>query len=298
MAHDKHCSFLQKRTKKLLLLGGCAVLLGGCPHPSPVQRLYPTLSATLGPDWLLVPLPNASLGPGTVVQVTADGAADLAHATQLGITRLGSLKSCGVADAAVVVTDSAIPAMTEGATYSIDASLGAKLANIASVDLGANASSTADFTITKSTDSTLDYIALSRWMNETANASAVSQACNSIFNQKNVYVVQEAFIISAGTYTFKDSQGANIAVTPPPNVPVKASINGSTGNNDGLTVDSAVVFALKVLQPLPAGGFQLASVGAAAPHHLSAHHPAAAPPPPIAGPLLLGGKTIASVSGI
>ena len=159
-------------------------MLGGCPHPSPVQRLYPTLSATLGPDWLLVPLPNASLGPGTVVQVTADGAADLAHATQLGITRLGSLKSCGVADAAVVVTDSAIPAMTEGGTYSIDASLGAKLANIASVDLGANASSTADFTITKSTDSTLDYIALSRWMNETANASAVSQACNSIFTKR------------------------------------------------------------------------------------------------------------------
>jgi hypothetical protein len=300
MSQEEIRSFLKKRTKKLLLLGGCAIVLGGCPHPSPVERLYPTLSATLGPDWLLVPLPNASLGPGTVVEVTADGAADLAHAKQLGITRLGSLKSCSVADAAVLVTDSAIPTMTEGATYSIDASLGAKLASIAAADLGANASSTADFTITKSTDSTLDYIALSRWMNDSANASVVQQACHNIFNQTNVYVVQEAFIISAGTYTFKDSHGANISVTPPPNVPVKASIDGSNGNNGGLTIDSPIVFALKVLQPLPDGGFKLAGLASAAPHYRTAHHaaPAPPPPPPGPGPLYLGDKTLASVSGV
>ena len=275
-------------------------MLGGCPHPSPVQRLYPALSATLGPDWLLVPLPNTSLGPGTVVQVTTDGAADLAHAKQLGITRLGALKSCNVADAAVLVNDSAVPTMTAGATYSIDASLGAKLASIASANLGANASSTADFTITKSTDSTLDFIVLSRWMSDPSNAAIVQQACHSIFNQKNVYVVQEAFIISAGSYIFKDSQGVDISVTPPPNVPVKAGIGSTNGSNGGLTIVEPVVFALKVLQPLPQGGFQLAALASAAPHHRVAHHaaPAAPPPPPASGALYLGGKAITAVAGV
>lgn len=267
-----------------------------------MQKLYPTLRDTLGPAWTLVPLPGANLAPGEIVQVNPLDGKPLSQSQQIDIVRFGTLQDCKVPASAVQVTDSAVPTMTLGATYSLDASIGASLAKIASVDLGANASSTADFTINKATDSTLDYIVLANWAADPTNAQTMRSACQSIFNQPNVYVVNEAFIVSDGNYSFKDNYGGKIDVTPPPNVPVHGSVDGSTGSSGGLTVSTPIVFALKTLQPLPQGGFQLAQAAPPPPPRFTGHHSAAArkhyavpPPPPAPGPLTLGGRTIGAV---
>lgn len=272
---------------------GAPLLLCGCPHPGPVHSLNPTLRDTLGPGWMLVPLPTTALAPGTVVQVTSSDGKPLSQASHIDIRRLGSLKQdCKVPASVLQVTDSAVPEISQGSTYSLDASIGADIAKIASIDLSANTGSTVDFTIKAATDSTLDFIALTNWATDPANAALINQACRGTFSLPNVYVVQEAFVVSNATYTFKDSNGAKISVTPPPNVPVHGSAGGSNGDNGGLTVTVPTVFALKVLQPVPAGGFQIAAVSAGfSPHALP-------PPPPPQPPLSLSGKTITAVQGV
>jgi hypothetical protein len=285
-----------RRIARAAILLGTPLLLCGCPHPTPVQSLYPTLRDTLGPAWMLVPLPNTALAPGTVVQVTAADGKPLTQASRIDIQRLGSLQQdCKVPSTALQVVDSAVPAISQGSTYSLDASIGANIAKIASIDLSANAGSTVDFTIKAATDSTLDFIALTNWATDPANAVLINQACRSTFALPNVYVVQEAFVVSDATYTFKDSNGAKISVTPPPNVPVHGSIGGSSDNNGGLTVTAPTVFALKVLQPVPEGGFHIAAIATGVSPHESLLAP---PPPPPPQPLDLSGKTINAIQGV
>ena len=230
-----------------------AMLLGGCPS----SAVVPPLAETLGPSWTMVPLPNTSLVPGAVVQVVQTTGTP-GKAGQIDLRLLGQLSDCAVPAAALVVQNAAVPSVTSGSTYGIDASLGAKLAGV-SGQLGGNVSSMANFTIGSSTDSTLDYIAFQRWATDVVNAASLSHACGQILAQSGVFVVQEAFGISSGSYTFQTKGGVSIGVTPPPNVPVQASVGANAGTTGGLTITQPVVFALKVLQPLPQGGFQVAS---------------------------------------
>ena len=304
----------------------CALVplaLAGCPGPT--HKIAPYLRDALGLSWTMVPLPNSGMSPGAILQVMPVGTGSAASAAQLDIRWLGRLEDCGVPAAALAVSDAVVPAINAGDTYSIDASLGASLAGV-SGKLGANASSTADFVVSKSTDSSLNFIGFQSWAADPGHAAVLGQRCGPSLALPGVYVVQEAFIVSDGSYTFKTTGGGDIAVQPPPNVPVKLSAGGSTGNTGALTITSPIVFALKVLQPLPRGGFQTATIdthpvagpaaaGAVAslPHHhmvalrpLGAEPPpppppAAPPPPPVAAalpPLLLGGKSIGQVQGL
>ena len=144
--------------------------------------------------------------------------------------------------------------------------------------------------------------------------TALSRVCGPILAQTGVFVVQEAFIISSGSYTFQTKAGVKIGVTPSPNVPVKATVDASKGDSGTLTITQPTVFALKVLQPLPQGGFQIASglgAGAASSSAYQAHqlHLATAAPgatPEAAAnaaaspttPLSLGGHVIGSIEGL
>ena len=300
-------------TVRVLGLALCSVALGGCPH---TVTQPPLLRDALGPSWTMVPLPNSALLPGAIVRIVppAAGASPQAGG-QIDLRWLGRLADCGVPASVVVVSDAVVPGITSGSTFSLDASLGAKLAGV-SAQLSGNVSSTADFTITTSTDSVLDFIGFEAWANALPNAAALATACGAILNQPGVYVVQEAFVISAGSYSFKTDAGAKIGVTPPPNVPVTASLGGDSGSSGSLAITSPVVFALKVLQPLPQGGFQVAALGQAEAkavfHHHRARRPVAAlsapspslppaPPPapsPPLSPLELGGKSITAIEGL
>ncbi len=295
--------------------------LTGCPGPT--HKIAPYLRDALGPSWTMVPLPNSGMSPGAILQVMPVGTGSAASAAQLDIRWLGRLEDCGVPVTALAVSDASVPSISAGNTYSIDASLGASLAGV-SGKLGANASSAADFIVSKSTDSSLNFIGFENWASAPGHAAIMSQSCGHALALPGVYVVQEAFIVDEGSYTFKTTAGGDIAVQPPPNVPVKLSAGGTTGSTGALTITSPIVFALKVLQPLPQGGFQTATidthpvsgpaaVGAVA--SLSHHHVAASrtpgvetpppapppPPPPVAAalpPLLLGGKSIGQVQGL
>jgi hypothetical protein len=288
------------------LLAASAALLTGCLQP---PAPFPDLDATLGAGWTAVPLPNSSLAPGAIVQVTAPNGGAVTNTSQLQVRWLGALQDCGVPATALVVNQAAVPGISSGSTFSLSASIAADLAGVSLGSLGGDASSSTNLTITTATDSALNYIDFTRWANDPANRMALAAACGPALNQPNTYIIQEAFIISSGSYNFKNTRGATISVTPPPQVPVKLSASGSDSGNAAITISSPIVFALKVLQPVPGGSFQVATItpvaGASASHHvLGAHHArtAAAPPPPPPppasaaplpdAPLTLGDKAI------
>ena len=268
-----------------------AALLAGCTPTLPNTKLVPYLQDTLGPTWTIVPLPNTALVPGAIVQVLPPPASK--QGAGLDLRLLGRLSDCAVPPAAVVTNDAAVPGISAGSTFKFDASVGAKLAGV-SASVAANAGAQTVFTVGAASDSTLDFITFQRWATDPANGTALSQACGTILGQTGVYVVQEAFVISAGSFTFQTSAGGKIDVTPPPNVPVTAGADAQTGKTGALTITQPIVFALKVLQPLPAGGFQVAALATAPRPHFAVPHASR----PDAGPLLLGGMPIGSVEGL
>ncbi len=280
---------------------GAVLPLAGCPAPLPAPQIASSLRAALDPNWTLLPEPDSRMVPGAIVEIIppAPGAA----ASKLDLRYEGSLALCGWPDFAKSVEEGATPAISAGTTVGFDASLGAKLAGVGG-QIGVNSSSQAALTIGKATFDTLPKIALQNWTQDPANAAIYKQKCGAYFSQPGYYVVSDAFVISSGSYTFLNSTGGSISVTPPPTVPVTASADVKVGDNGSVTITQPVVFALHLLQPLPMGAFADAAPPAATAAHVAAHraarHALIAPPPPAPppGPLVLTGRTIGSVQNL
>ena len=274
-----------------LSLGGC---LGTPPVPPPV---YPSLRDTLGPSWTLVPLPSGALLPGAIVRVVYGAAGVGGSPGSVALQWISPLSRCGVPDSALVVSNPPLAAISSGATFGADASVGAQLASV-SGELGADASSTANLTITSSADSSLDYVAFQRWATDPANAQALSQACGSILAQPGMAVVQEAFVISSGSYTFQTNKGGKIKLSPPGKLPVQAGVSVTSGTQGTVTISQPLVFAMRLLQPLPQGGFALAPLVASNARRASHYVAGTVPAPPVSAAIQLGGTAITSVDGL
>ena len=289
-----------KRAGLLLL----PLALTACPAPAP-PNIAPTLQplgAALGPAWTIVPLPNTKLTPGAIVQINPLDAPAIAQAKTVDIVWLGTLATCGVPDTVLAVTPGDVPGISAGTSYALNADISAKLGP-ASLDAGANATSTAQLKIDASTDTSLNYVSFSAWVADADNAKAFNAKCRTLLAGANTFVVQEAFVISKGSYSFAKNTGGKLAVTPPPNIPVKAEVDANGGPTGDLTITQPIVFALKAMQELPEGGFRVAT--ALHPHTAvrHGHGPVAVaagappPPPPPAVPpeSPLAGKTVQAV---
>jgi len=234
----------------------------------------------------MVPLPNSSLLPGAVIQVTAGDGKPITTGSPLQIRWLGSLQgNCKVPENMLAINAASIPGITSDKTFSFDASIAAKAAGLTLGSLGANVSHDADLSISTSADQSLNYLQFTSWVNDPINHAVVDKACGSILTQPNVFIIQEAFVISAGDYNFKNSGGAKISVAPP-NVPVNGSADVSFANGGTITIKAPTVFALKALQEIESGSFQLATVEPAAinlrvvkQHQLTKHSNVAIIPP-------------------
>ncbi len=238
-----------------VLLSGLS--LAGCaPHSS---RIIPGLGSGLGPGWTMVPLPNSALLPGAVVEVTSADGGTITSKGPIQIRWLGSLQDCGVPFDALAVNTASVPGIVSGDTFSLDASVAAKAAGVSLGTLGVNGNDGAHLTIETSSDESLDYLHFSNWLNNPVNHKAINDACGPELTESNVFIVQEAFVISSGSYSFIDAAGGTISVAPPSS-PVNGSADVTIGSNGSITIGAPTVFALKALQEVPAGAFQVATI--------------------------------------
>lgn len=286
-----------------LALLATAPLLTACPGPIKPVFPVPSLASILGPDWAMIVPPDADMVPGAIVKMTGTDGGPPRTDAPIDITPLSTLASCGVPASAVVVKPGATPAMSSDGTATVDAKLAATIAHIDIGSLGANYSHDVTMKVDDASEAWLDVGKLGQFLSVPANRQAVQSACPSLFDPANpdaanIYIVQIAYVISAGSFSFKNALGATISVTPGPAAPVTASAGASTGTNGTLTVTTPIAFAVKVLAP--SAQFGLSMVNLAPTHHHAAryrHGPApvavAAPPPLSQAPFMLNaGNTV------
>ena len=178
---------------------------------------------------------------------------------KVDIVWLGSLTtSCKVPADAIGLQSGDMPGFSAGTSVSIDATLAASLASV-SLGLGGNFEKSSTLTIRKASLDTINLINLDNWLQTPANRSSFEAACGPVLQQSNVFAVDEAFVIADGTYSIKNTAGAKVAFTPPPNIPVKASADASGGSSGDLTITQPVVFALRQMAPFTGSVFALAA---------------------------------------
>lgn len=282
-----------------------ATALAGCNLINPAPSLAPPLASLL-PGYTLVPVPSATLLPGAVIQATAAAGGPIVAGQPIAITWLGTLADCGVPATVLATTSADVPGLQSNTSVSLDASIAAKAAGLTLGSLGANLAQNATLTISAASDVSLDYLQFAQWANNAANRTAVAAACGPKLAQPNTYVVQDAFQIAAGSYVFTNSAGGNVAVSPPSS-PAGGSVSTTIGSGGTITIAKPAVFAIKTLQQLPSGSFDLAALTPVAtasfgPSHHHTARPALPPPPPPAPlapmPVSLAGTPVAAVANV
>lgn len=227
----------------LAALATTCIALCACNGAGPkVQVTVPGLAAALGGGWVEVPLPDSRLMPGAIIEVTPVGS------DQVDLRWLGSLQgSCGVPEDGVLITSGEVPQLEAGSMFSLSGDIGATLK---SWGVTAQASYDAKATLTIDSDSvsSLDLVRFRAWHALPANAQILSQKCGSTLALKNAYVVQEAFVVSSGKYSFSNDKGIEIGLSAAAQSPVKANVGASGENGGKLQITKPIVFALRRVQ--------------------------------------------------
>lgn len=230
----------------VLGLSGC-----GPSTPPPPEMHPPGLMSALGKGWVEAPLPDSKLGPGAIVQMTP------VDEKTVDLRWLGSLQeSCGLPENVISIKSGDVPGVVTGKDYSIGAKVAASIAKIG-VGVGAEAKGarSATLTIGAASADAFDLIRFRGWLAVPANAASLTASCGSTLSEPNIYVIQEAFVISDGSFSFRNEAGAKIAVDLPPNVPVQVGTDASGKTTGDLLIKKPIVFAFHRIQQVKDGKF-------------------------------------------
>jgi hypothetical protein len=69
--------------------------------------------------------------------------------------------------------------------------------------------------------------------------------CGPTAAQPNVYVIEEAFVVSNGTLSVENKAGVKLELTPPTGMPFKGGVDASGRSSGDLSITQPVVLAIK-----------------------------------------------------
>lgn len=229
-----------KKSRVVLILGS-VVAIASCTPAGPQSYKIPWLAEVLPPDWTIIPLPNGSFVPGEIVQIQPVPTRDGKKTVDIG--GLGNLvSSCSVPSSVLAIQSGNMPGVKSGKAYNISASIGLKLARIGA-DVSGQYSGTTTLTIEKDAVPSLNFINVNNWI--LRNRAAFESRCLAWLSKPNVYVIEEAFVVSKGSYSITYKDGATVKVTPGANAPVTASLGVSNSPTGELNIIEPVAFALR-----------------------------------------------------
>lgn len=242
---------MQRLGRTMMVTGALAVSACGAMEPAqPTFGVPGGLAQSLGPGWVDAPLPDTKLGPGAIVQITPVGK------DEIDLRWLGSLAgSCQVPSSALTVTKGGVGQVRTDREYSIGVQAAASVAKVGA-EVGAKGARSAQLTVKKASADALDLIRFRSWLAVPTNAAGIDTRCGSTLREPNVYVVQEAFVVSDGSFTFLNDAGVKVGVTPPPTVPVKIGLDASGKSNGDLVITQPIVFAIHRMQQAKDGSFR------------------------------------------
>lgn len=201
---------------------------------SDLKKLY-------GSRWIPLPLPDSRIGPGAIITIKKG---------QVGWE--SNLSSCGAPAAVLAATTSAGSILTfkANAEYGADAAL-----SIGEVTVGPEFKKVKKVTLKADNHKPygLDRIKLGTWFNDPK--TELSGECKKFLARNDVFIVQEAYEIAKGSFTFFGDNNSKISLSGISVGPVKIGANAKAqANKQGdLEFSEPVYTAIRRLKYLKSG---------------------------------------------
>lgn len=189
---------LRRLVPLTLLMAICT----GCPNTGDVSKSQPIYKFYIQNHWIPLAEPDSKMAPGAVVTYTVKN----------GIQWQGTIVGrCGIPDDLL----KAVPSDAGKLTFNTSSDYGASaVLNIKGVTVGPQWKKVKSTTLEldKHGPSSLDMVGIRLWMSNPDNASKIPQGCKDLLNAPNTYLIQEAYAVSQGKYTLKDSTDAELSL--------------------------------------------------------------------------------------
>ena len=218
-----------------MCMGGIAV--GQILSQSDLRRLY-------GSRWVVLPFPDSRITPGSIVSIKKSQ-----------VAWESDLKSCGAPKDVLAVNSSNSGKVTlNGAgEYGANAVIALK-----GVEIGPDFKRVKKTTLTADQHGPegLDRIVLGTWFNDPA--TKLSKECSDFLSAKDVFIVQEAYRVSKGTYTLLgdnnaklELKGLNLGI-----LKLSASASAKTTTDGSLAFEQPVYTAIRRLKRFSDGSLK------------------------------------------
>lgn len=218
-----------------------AFLAKGCSSGNPGRVLSPqsTYKFYINNHWVPLSEPDSRFGPGAVFTFTP----------QTGFRWIGTLATCGLPQS--VITP--VQADSGKLIFNTDSDYGASaVLKVKGISAGPEFSKVKATTLEldQHGPSSLNMLAVRLWVNDPANQNKIPEECKKALNEPNTYIVQEAYSVTKGKYTLRDSTNAKIALKGLQLGPVNiaADAHASPSTDGSLEFDQLLYTAVRRLQ--------------------------------------------------
>jgi len=238
-----------KTFAKCILLIGTPLLIVSCTSTPPLT-LTPLDSPLKAAGFILLPMTDSKMTPGSVIEVKRDSTG------ATSVRWLADIRKCGLKNSDLGFTQGTSGAISSDTNYSAD--VGATLAILsikAQIQPQLQAAKTVTVKVDKDGADAIDLIATSAWFSDPGHIAAMPAICKTFLSQPDTYLVNEAFRISSGSYTFKDSAGAKINLSALSGQNISANAGVSAAADGSITIASDVYLAVKDVKQLSLGAF-------------------------------------------
>lgn len=208
---------------------------------------YGDLKKLYGSRWIPLPVPDSRTGPGAIVTILKGQ-----------VAWESNLTSCGAPPTVLAATSSqgGVLKFTANADYGADAALA-----IGDVKIGPEFKNVRKVTLKAENHKAtgLDRIKLGTWFND--SRTELSDECKKFLAGNDVFIVQEAYEVAKGTFTFFGDKNTKMSLTGLKLGPVTIGANAKAqANKDGDLEFTAPVFtAIRRLKYMKSG--QLKTLG-------------------------------------
>ena len=223
--------------------------LSACQDNAPLT-LTP-LAQALPTGFIILPIADSAMRPGSIIEVKPIPGAPAQ------VRWLADIRSCGLKDDDLGFLQGNTGQLSSSKQFSLDANVAVQILAIKSEfkpQLQAAKSAVLK------TDNTgldrIDLIKTSSWFSLPGNISAMPPVCKTYLMQPNTYLVNEAFRVSSGSYTFTNSAGAGINLTALQGQNFSAAANVKITSDGSITVTSPEYIAVRDVKQVSLGTFQ------------------------------------------
>jgi hypothetical protein len=201
--------------------------------------------------YIFLPLADSKMAPGSVIEVKAD------KSGETNVRYLADIRKCGLTNSDLGFKSGTTGALATNRKYSVDLSAAFEILQIAaSAKPKLLAAKTVEFKADETGTDAIDLIATTIAIADPDKSKNFNKFCRDFLSQPDIYLVNEAFRVSKGSYSFKDSAGLTIDLTALKSQNFSANGNLSIANDSSITISTDEYLAIKDVRQIGSGAFR------------------------------------------